>query len=501
MPISNKATVFGVMKEATEGAITKPLSGSDFIAIQTDLEMNAELEKLDNEEMKASLGSGKKITGVESPKASFSHYMKHSGVEGVAPSWGKLIESIFGSVKVAAVEYQTVVGSTVSAIKVADASVYSVGETLLVKDATNGYSIAVIHAIDTVTDMLTLGFSLAVAPATGISLGKAVTYIPVNDTSHPTVTLWRYIGNGGSKDMIRGARVTELSFTAEAGSLINAKVTLEGIEYFFNQVEITDANKHIDFTDDQGTQAAVIAKGIYKTPQELAAAVEAGLKTVSTETFTVTYSNATGKFTIASGSTVFSILWLSGLNTATSAGTTLGFTVAADLTGAVTYTSEGAQAYAAPFAPIFDASDPIVAKGHIVYFGDATDNVCFGPSSVDVSISNERKVIDSICSASGKSGSVVTGRKVTVKVKALLNKFDADKFDRMLQNKDCRFMYAGGQKSGGNFVAGKCFSLYLPYCTVDACTIGDDSSLVTLEFELSAFVPNDGSLEVFLGFV
>jgi hypothetical protein len=501
MPISNKATVFAVMKEAAEGTITVPASGADFLPIQADLEMNAELEKLDNEEMKNSLGSAKKITGVENPKASFSHYMKHSGVEGQAPAWGKLIESIFGGVKVASTEYQTVAGSTTSAVKVADASVFRVGETLLVKDATNGYSIAVIHSLDTVTDMMTLGFKLAAAPASGVSLGKAVTYFPVNDTTHPSLTLWRYIGNGGTKDMVRGARVTELSFSAEAGQLINAKVSMEGVEYFFNHVEITDSNKHIDFTDDQGTQAATVAKGVYKTPQELAVAVQAALDAASTETMTVTYSNSTGKFTITSGSTLFSILWLSGTNTATSIGTTLGFTVAADLTLATTYTSEGAQTYAAPYTPSFDAADPVVAKGHIVYFGDALDNVCFGPSSVEVTVTNDRKVIDSICSESGKLGSVITGRSVSVKCKALLNKYDADKFDRMLGNKDSRFMYCGGTKSGGNFVAGKCFSAYLPYCTVDTCTISDDESLVTLEFELSAFVPNDGSSEVFLGFV
>lgn len=501
MPISNKATVFAVCEESAEGTITKPASGADFLPIQTDLEMNAELEKLDNEEMKNSLGMAKKITGVENPKASFSHYMKHSGVEGQQPAWGKLIKSIFGAVKVAAVEYQTVGGSTVSAIKVADASVFRVGETLLIKDGTNGYSIAVIHAIDTLTDMLTLGFKLAVAPAAGVSLGKAITYYPVNDTSHSSVTLWRYIGNGGAKDMIRGAKVTELSFSAEAGQIINAKVSLEGVEYFFNQIEITDTNKYLDFEDDQGTQAAIVPKGVYKTPQELAAAVQAAMESVSTENFTVTYVNSTGKFTIASGSTLFSILWNTGTNKANSIGTTLGFTVDADLTLAVTYTSEGAQALAAPYTPTFDAADPIIAKGHIVYFGDATDNICFNPSSVEFTISNARKVIDSICSESGKLGSVITGRTVTVKCKSLLNKYDADKFDRMLQNKDSRFMYCGGSKSGGNFVPGKCFSLYLPYCTVNSNSISNDDSLVTLEFELSSFVPNDGSLEVFLGFV
>jgi hypothetical protein len=62
-------------------------------------------------------------------------------------------------------------------------------------------------------------------------------------------------------------------------------------------------------------------------------------------------------------------------------------------------------------------------------------------------------------------------------------------------------MYAGGTKTGGNWTAGKCFGFYMPYCTVDSYNVGDDETLVTVEFELSAFVPDDGSYEVFMGFV
>jgi hypothetical protein len=502
MPISNKSTVFAIMKEATEGTITKPAAATDFIPIQSDLEMVPEIEKLDNEEMKNSLGMAKKITGAENPTASFSHYIKASGVEGQAPAWGKLLESLFGAVKVAANEYATVADSTVLAVKVADASVFRVGEPLLIKDGTNGYSIAFIHAIDVSTDLMTLGFSLAAAPATGINLGKAITYYPVNTATHPSLSLWRYIGNGGAKDMIRGAKVTELSFTAEAGQLINGSVSLEGLEYFFNQVEITTSNDTLDFTDDTGTYAARIATGFYKTPQELASALQTAIDALTAETITVTYSNSTGKFTIATAtSTVLSLLWNTGTSTARTIGTALGFAVAADDTLATTYTADAAQVYTAPFTPTFDDSDPLSAKGHIVYFGDATDNVCFGPSSVDVTITNDRKVIDNICAASGRSGSVITGRTVTVTVSGLMNQFDADKINRLLQNVESRFQYIGGLKSGGNWVPGKNFGIYLPYCSVDSFTVGDDESLTTVEFEVSAFVPDDGSLEVFLGFV
>lgn len=502
MPISNKSTVFAVMKEATEGTVTKPAAATDFIPIQSDLEMVPEIEKLDNEEMKNSLGMAKKITGAENPTASFSHYIKHSGVEGQAPAYGKLLESLFGGVETEGTEYQTVSSSTTTAIKVADASNFRVGQPLLIKDGTNGYSIGFVHSLETVTDFLTLGFKIAAAPASGVSLGKAVLYYPVNTATHPSLSLWRYIGNGGAKDMVRGAKVTELTISAEAGQLINGSFSLEGLEYFFNQIEITSSNDTLDFTDDNGTFAARVAAGWYKTPQELATALQDAIDAVSSETITVTYSNTTGKFTIAtSTSAVLSLLWQSGTNTARTIGTALGFDVAADDTSATSYAADNAQAYAAPYTPTFDDSDPLAAKGHLVYFGDATDNVCFGPSSVEITISNERKVIDNICSASGRSGSVITGRTVTVSCSGLMNQYDADKIDRLLQNKESRFQYIGGVKAGGNWVPGKCFGVYLPYCSVDSFTVGDDESLTTVEFEVSAFVPDDGSLECYLGFV
>lgn len=501
MPISNKSTAFAVVEEVTEGTIAAPNSGADFIPVQSDLEISPEVEKLDNEELKASLGMAKKITGAESPTASFSHYVKHSGVEGQEPAWGKLIKAVLGDVKVASTEYVTASSSTTTAIKVADSSVFMVGETLLIKDAQNGYKIAVIDEIPDATT-LGLGFAIAQAPAAGVSLGKAITYYPINTMEHPTLSLWRYIGNGGAKDLVRGCRVTELGITAEAGQLINASVSLEGLEYFFNQIEITASSKYLDFTDASGTYAATVAVGTYKTPHELASALETSMNALSSKTYTVTFSNSTGKFTIASSDAVtLELLWNTGTNTANTIGEKIGFDILADSTTQLSYTSDNAQVYSAPYTPTFDASDPIAAKGHLVYVGDQDDNICFGPSSVSITIGAERKVIDNICSESGRSGSIISGRTVTVSVTALLDKHDADRFDRMLQNKDTRFMYVGGTKSGGNWIAGKCFSVYLPYCSVDTVTIGDDDSLTTVEFELSSFVPNDGSEEVFLGFV
>lgn len=73
------------------------------------------------------------------------------------------------------------------------------------------------------------------------------------------------------------------------------------------------------------------------TGQTLAAHVNAVLDAAG-GTYTVTYDEATAKFTIASA-TAFSLLWLSGANLTNNAGALLGFGRTADSAGAITYTS------------------------------------------------------------------------------------------------------------------------------------------------------------------
>jgi hypothetical protein len=501
MAISLKGSSFSLMLEASEGTITPPAAVTDFIPVQPDLSLTPAVDTLDNEEMRSSIGMGKKIIGAENPEISFSHYLKHSGIEGQAPAWGKAIKSVFGGVKVVALEDEAAIGSTVAGVKVADASIYQVGEAILIKDAINGYSIRPIHSIDTATDILTLGFTLAAAPAASTKLGKCVSYYPAN-SGHPTLTAWRYTGNNDAIDMVRGARVSEMGISATANELINCSFSMNGVEYYFNPIEITAGTKYLDFNDGTSDFAVTVAVKYYKTPNDLADALQVAMNAAGAAgVYTVVYSASTGKFTIAATGGTLTLKWSTGTNTANTIGTKIGFAVAADDASAMTYTSDNAQVYTKPYTPSYDNSDPLVAKGHLVTVGDATDNSCFGPSSVEFTVSDEVKVIDNICSDSGRSGSVVTGRTVTASFTAQMNKYDADKIYRMLNGKDTRFMYVGGVKSGGNWVAGKSFCLYLPYCAVSSFEIADEDSLAVINVELSAFVPADGGGEVFLNFL
>lgn len=104
---------------------------------------------------------------------------------------------------------------------------------------------------------------------------------------------------------------------------------------------IDATNNKFDFNEDasheSATLVATFASGIY-TPEELASEIKAKLELLSSSTFTVIYSSSTGKWTISSDGGYLELLWLTGDNSATSIGETLGFDVSADVDDALTYT-------------------------------------------------------------------------------------------------------------------------------------------------------------------
>lgn len=504
MAIATKASVLAIVPEVTEGTPVAPASATDYIAIQPDAAMTPAFESLTNDELRASIGATKPILGLETPSFTMSHYLRHSGVEGQEPGYGELLKACLGAVTVNATEYDTVASSTVSLIKVGsgEGANFRVGQPLLIKDPVNGYRVRVIQSI--AGDDLTLGFQLPNAPGTGVLLGKAVHYRPTND-SHPTVSVWHFLGNGGATQMMAGSRVVSMSATAEAGQLINATYTLEGIAYYFNPVQITTSNRAIDVDDGSGTPFTVnIATGWYKTPQDLAIAVETALNSTNNgDTYTATYSNSTGRITMTSDGAVngtFSLLFSTGAGVANSARTVLGF-AASDLTGALTYTGSSALSKVAPQTPSYDSADPLAAKNHEVMLGSASDFACFQASSIGWEIGTPKTNILSICSASGVSGSVINTRTVTFSVSALLDQHDAQEFNNFYKGQEVRFQYTFGEKSGTNWVAGKTGAFYVPTATITSFEIVDVDGLVGVNLELAAFVSSGGADEVSLGFV
>jgi hypothetical protein len=503
MAEQNRNTVLAIMEETTEGTAVVPAAATDYVAIQDDLDFTADFAQLSNAELRSSIGEAKSIIGKEQPKAQFSHYLRHSGVEGQAPNFKKLLKAAFGTEVVAGTQYTTASSSTASVVKVGSGNGvnFQRGQAMLVKDGTNGYSIR--NVLSVATDDITPAFNLPASPASGIGLGKAVLYKPAN-TGHPTLSLWNYRANRAAIEMLAGARVTSMSVGIRAGELINCQFQMEGTSYSFNPIAITASNNKLDFTDDNGTFAATIPAAMYKSPIELASAIQAAMQAVATTTPTCTYSSTTGKFTIKATGTLLSLLFATGTNTANTIATTIGFTATDKTgTGATTgYTSNSAISLASPYTPSLDSADPNAAKNDELLIGDATNNTALaGVSSVDFSLGLTRQEVSDVSAVSGVSGSIINARSCTVKVTAILSQYDADKFDRYVNGTNIQFAYSFGVKSGGNWVPGKCANLFIPSAVISSHKVNNDNGLLTLELELKAYVDNNGNGEVYLNFV
>lgn len=503
--IQTRSSVLALKKETTEGTPVSPTASTDYVALQSDFSAQPSIDLLENAELKASIGKAKSILGSENPQVSLSHYLRASAVEGQAPNYSLLLEASLGSVVVASTQYDTDTGSTTAILTVTtgDGANFQRGQALLIKDGTNGYRIRCVESKPT-ADTLNLSFIVPVAPATGVLLGKAILYKPAN-SGHPTLTVWHYLGNGGAIQMVAGMRVTSATFDITAGALINGQYSLEGTSYYFDPIEVLAADRYLDFTDDDGTWAAIITAKMYKDPHELAAALQTAMLAANPlQTPNVTYNNSTGKYLIKSTGTLLSLLWNTGTNTANSVGNKIGYSLASNDTGtgATTgYSSDTALSFASPQTPAFDNSDPLAAKDNEVMLGDQTDYVCFAASSVNLAISTPKADIDSVCAVSGKAGSIISSREVKITVKALLSQYDADKWRRFRENANCIFQYSFGVKTGGNWVAGKCGALYVPTATISSFNITDQDGLATLELELTAYVDANGQGEVYVNFV
>lgn len=500
--IQNRTSVLAVTVESTEGTPVVPSGASNFLALQDDFTMTPNFDTLENAELKSSLAPGKAIQGLENPSATGSHYLRASGTVATAPDYSEILQAAFGTESIRSTERDTVSSSTTSVIKVdsGEGSEFARGDLLLVKDATNGYSIRPVHSVS--TDDLTLGFNLASAPASGVNLGRSVMYRPAN-SGHQTLSMFHYLGNSGAVQAMAGGRVTELGISFAAGELINMNYSISGTKYYFNPINITSSNKYLDVNEDAGGETSVsIAEKLYRDPVEVCDALATALNDALSNTYTVTYSSSTGKVTIAqSGGSSLSILWNSGTNTANSIGTTIGFAVAADDTSATTYTSDNAIDWSADYTPSYDSSDPLAAKNNMVLIGDASDNTCFAASTVDFTMATPTADVLSICAESGKSGSVLTSRNTTIAVTALLQQHDVSKFNRFRENTETRFFYAFGSKSGGNWEEAKSGGIYVPTATISEFEIGNENGLVTLNMTLTAFADSSGNGETYLGFV
>lgn len=502
MAEKRNASVLAIVEESTPGTLAFPSAATDYIALQPDYDFEPNTEIQQNEELRNSIGRSKPILGNQNPKASFSHYFRHSGVEGQKPNYSKLMKSLFGAEYVASTEYDTVASSTTKVVKVdtGEGANFRRGQLLLPKDSVNGYHPRPILSVS--GDDLTLAFALPGAPALGVNLGKSITWEAAN-SGHSKLSLHLYEGNGGAYVAEAGVQVQEAAFSIQAGQLINIGFSGEGTSYLFNPVRIQAADTKFDFTDGAGAKVGTIVAKVYNNPNELAAAIEAALNAAgSSDTFTCVYNNRganAGKYTLTSDGSTFSINAASGSpNFANSGWDKIGF-AASNLTGSLTYTSATAASWAAPHTPSYDDADPNVAKSAEVYLGNQDDAVCIGLRQFDMTVSLGIQQVPDLCEDSGISEKSVNERDASCNFVAKLSRHDADLFDRYINGTETGFFFCAGKKSGGNFIPGTVVYLYIPTATLSAFKTADADGNIVIEGTATAFVNSDGEPEVYAG--
>lgn len=491
MSISRRKTVLALVREVTEGVPVKPTLSTHYTALQDGFSMSPSFNVLANAELKPSIGKSKDELGAESPEGSLSHYIRASGVEGQDVDYHELLDAVFGSKISHGTERAAVAASTTTLLKVGvgEGVEFPRGRAFLAKDPVNGYQIR--NVLSVAGDDLTLAQKLLGAPAAGVLLGKCIQYIPA-DEGHPTITAWSYLGNAGAIEMMSGVRVTEMSIQANAGEYINGSFNFAGVGYFFNPIEIPATKTKLDISDATVTRVATIAAKTYKDPHQLADAIQISLNALGGSVFTVKYDNSTGKFTITSAGASLDLLHNTGVNAANSFAAILGFDVTADDTGALTYTSDNAQSWAAPQNPAYDAASANVAKSNEVMLGGLNDITCFGAQSFQLSLQNTKVDVPDLCEDSGKSGSLFSQRQVTAQVTYLLKKHDAEKFRAFREGTAVSLTYNFGQKQGGQWKGGSLVNIFCPTMTITSLEIQDSDGLCVVNCSLSAYV--DGGL-------
>ncbi len=484
-----RSQVAAFKKETTEGTLQALTAGSDFVKLREGFTISGNVDVVDSDELINDIGKAKSLVTGESPSGSWPGYFRHSGVEGQQPEWGILMESAFGSVAVNGSEESTIAGSTTSLIKVGVGvgANFAVGEGLLVKDGTNGWSIRCIKSI--AGDDLTLNFALANAPASGVALGKCVHYAPVA-SGHPTFSAYRYQAATSSsyKDAVSGCRTTSLNVEFPAKDLASVTAEFEGLEYFSNYFVVDATNDSIDFKDAAagGELSVVVEQKTYKDPIELATEISNKMTAGSANTITCSYDNTLGKFTIATSGAELELLSNTGTNVATSIWSLIGYSVAADKTGATTYTAGSAISLDAPFTPSLDVSDPQVVRSHEFLLGDSI--VCRNASNVSFSISTPKTDVNDICASTGKSATLTLEREATLTGTLILNQYESELFNKFINNTNTPVQYASGPKSGGNFQAGLSSVVYMPNASITAMPVADQDGYMVYNLEMKGYI-------------
>lgn len=169
---------------------------------------------------------------------------------------------------------------------------------------------------------------------------------------------------------------------------------------------IDATNDNIDFDEGGGELNGTIASGTF-TASGLESAIKTAMEAVGGNTYTISFSTITGRWTITTSGGTLSLLWSSGANSGTSVGSDIGFDTSSDDTGSTSYVSDFIAIHTEEFikfdlntaqdvdsfAMVFDPLDGIKFSSSAVLKLQANATDDFSAPTVDVTL-----VIDTVYS-------------------------------------------------------------------------------------------------------
>ncbi len=497
---ANRKTVMSLVRESTAGTPVSPTGGVQFVALQEGFSMSPNVETVDNAELTPTIDTKAPIVLRENPTSSIGHYFRHSGVEATAPNYDILLEAALGT-KTAAIAETSVSGAVSGNVDTqatitlnASGNLFDRGYAVLAK-ASGGYFVRNVQSVS--GQVLTMAHNMPSAPAQNTLLGRPIHYEPNDEL--PSLSQWLYRANGAAVELMAGSRVSSMEITAEAGQPLNMAFELGGTAYYFDPIELS-AIKYLDFDIGGSELNASIAAGMYKSPHELAEAIETAMDLVSADEITVTYNDtgaSKGKFTIKTGGSELNLLFATGTNNANSIDTIIGFS--ADETGALTYTSGTEQSWAADYSRTDDSNvNPLIVKYNEVLFGTFDRTVCSQVQSFTATLTNELQDVPDICAETGIGEKRSISRSTEVAIVMSLAKHDADVYEKFRTGDVVKFAFNGGVRVGGNWVAGRVVNFFMPEAKVTSFEVSDADDVVIINATLSSEANSSGLGSVYV---
>lgn len=200
-------TSIAIKSEAQEGEYVAPAAGADFVEAMIDgNNINKSREVIERGVVTNSITKSTPRLGAYEVSGELQVEMKANGVEGAAPEFGLLLESVLGG-KRSKATVNTTTDNTVGLLKVAATAGFNVGDIVLVKDA-GKYHLSPIKAIVTDTS-LELEIAMAEAPANGCAIAAYQSYVGAN-SGHANFSVTKYM-NDALAEKAWGCKVNSLS--------------------------------------------------------------------------------------------------------------------------------------------------------------------------------------------------------------------------------------------------------------------------------------------------